>query len=548
AGLTSIFVDQVLNGGNTTWSSKVILLSAVVAVLMFVLSLFQQRVLLRLQMKLSIRMTATFLWHLLRLPTPFFDSRSPGGLVSRVQFNNYVAHLLSGQLATAAISLVTMVLFAVFMLILNPVLGAVAVLVALFNLGALVAVSRARVSTNQNLQQTLVRLSGYTYLGINMIDDIKATGAEEEYFARWAGLQARSLNTDQRLGLLTQGLLVVPEFLTLFNFVVVLAVGGTLVISEGLPLASLIAFQVLAGSFFAPISQVVAVASRFQDARAWTQQIGDVLGQPTDPMVVLATGELGREAEGDERADAAPRTRLDGRLELREVTFGYSPNEPPLLDHFSVTLEPGTRVALVGTTGSGKSTVANIVAGLLHPWSGEVLFDGLTRESIPREILTASVGKVDQSILLFSGTVFDNIRFWDDSIAAADVVAAAEDACIAADIHAKPGGFGHRLTEGGRNLSGGQRQRLEIARVLATGPSLVVLDEATSALDAITEEQVDTNLRRRGCTCLIIAHRLSTIRDCDQILVLDHGRVVQHGTHEELVAQGGLYGELVSRE
>jgi ATP-binding cassette, subfamily C, bacterial len=186
------------------------------------------------------------------------------------------------------------------------------------------------------------------------------------------------------------------------------------------------------------------------------------------------------------------------------------------------------------------------VSGLLQPWSGDVLFDGLPRDAIPREVLTASLGKVDQQILLFSGSVVDNIRFWDESIPAPDVVAAAEDASIATEIEAKPGGFGHHLAEGGRNLSGGQRQRLEIARVLATNPSIVILDEATSALDAVTEEAVDTNLRRRGCTCVLIAHRLSTIRDCDQILVLDRGKVVERGTHEELYAMEGLYKDLVS--
>jgi len=555
AVLTSIFVDQVLKARNQNWTTTVVVLAVVVGVLQFCLSLFQQRVLLRLRMKLSIQMSATFLWHLLRLPIRFFDSRSPGGLVTRVQFNNYVAFLLSKQLATAAISLVTMTLFAVVMLVLSPVLGAVAIGVALFNLGALFLVSRARTSTNQRLQQTLVRLSGYTYVGINMIDDIKATGSEDEYFARWAGIQAEAVNSGQRLGFLTQGLLVVPGFLALFNFGVILGVGGSLVISGELSLGSLIAFQLLSASFFAPISQIVVVASRFQDARAWMQQIGDVLSQPQDEAVVTATGSLGDRSDDQPRlssqpAAAAPpspgRGRLDGRLELKGVTFGYSPNEPPLLDNLSVTLEPGMRVAFVGPTGSGKSTVANIVAGLLQPWSGEVLFDGLPREAIPREVLTSSLAKVDQSILLFSGTVIDNIRFWDEAVPAAAAVEAAEDACIAADIQAKPDGFAHRLSEGGRNLSGGQRQRLEIARVLATNPSIVVLDEATSALDAITEEQVDTNLRRRGCTCVIIAHRLSTIRDCDQILVLDHGQVVERGTHEELIAEDGLYKELVS--
>jgi NHLM bacteriocin system ABC transporter peptidase/ATP-binding protein len=550
AALTAIFVDQVLSAGNENWAAKVVELAALVGLLQFGLSLFQQRVLLRLRMKLSIQMSATFLWHLLKLPIRFFDSRSPGGLVTRVQFNNYVAFLLSKQLATAAIGLITMLLFGVIMVVLNPVLGAVAIGVAVFNLLALLGVSRARTSTNQQLQQTLVRLSGYTYVGINMIDDIKATGSEDEYFARWTGIQAQAVNSGQRLGFLTQGLLTVPGFLTMFNVVIILAVGGSLVISGDLRFSSLIAFQVLASSFFAPIAQIVVVASRFQDARAWMQQIGDVMDQPEDTDVAGATGALGStnghrpfETQGPAYP---PRPRLDGRLELRNVTFGYSPNEPPLLKDLSVTLEPGMRVAFVGPTGSGKSTVANIVAGLLQPWSGEVLFDGQPRHTIPREVLSASLGKVDQSILLFSGTVIDNIRFWDEAILASDAVDAAEDACIAADIQAKPDGFGHRLAEGGRNLSGGQRQRLEIARVLATNPSIVVLDEATSALDAITEETVDTNLRRRGCTCVIIAHRLSTIRDCDQILVLDRGQVVERGTHEELITLDGLYKELVS--
>jgi NHLM bacteriocin system ABC transporter peptidase/ATP-binding protein len=551
AGLASIFVDQVLSQGNENWAVTVVVVAALVGVLLFTLSLFQQRVLLRLRMKLSIQMSATFLWHLLRLPIRYFDSRSPGGLVTRVQFNNYVAFLLSKQLATAAIGLITMVLFAGIMVALNPILGAVAVGVAVFNLAALLGVSRARTSTNQDLQQTIVRLSGYTYVGINMIDDIKATGAEDEYFARWAGIQAQTVNSGQRLGFLTQGLLVVPGFLALMDVVVILAVGGSLVISGELRLSSLIAFQILASSFFAPISQIVVVASRFQDARAWMQQIGDVMEQPEDEAVAQATGPLGsadgqrpiRSPNGD---SAPPRPRLSGRLELRNLTFGYSPNEPPLIKDLSVVLEPGMRVAFVGPTGSGKSTVANMVVGLLKPWSGEILFDGQPREAIPREVLSASLGKVDQSVLLFSGTVIDNIRFWDDAIPASSAVLAAEDACIADEIQAKPDGFGHRLAEGGRNLSGGQRQRVEIARVLATNPTIVVLDEATSALDAITEADVDTNLRRRGCTCVIIAHRLSTIRDCDQILVLDRGEVVERGTHEELIALDGLYRELVS--
>jgi ABC-type bacteriocin/lantibiotic exporter with double-glycine peptidase domain len=343
----------------------------------------------------------------------------------------------------------------------------------------------------------------------------------------------------------------------MLNTVVVLAVGGFLVIGGGLSLPALIAFQLLAGSFFAPISQVVSVASQFQDARAWMQQINDVLRQPADavaPAAPLAiTAERAGRAAGNGHAARRPRAgtrrepRLHGHLELRGVTFGHVPTEPPLIDGLSVTLRPGERVALVGPTGSGKSTVANLVTGLFRPWAGQILFDGQPREEIPPEVMAASLTKVDQSILLFSGSVADNIRFWDSSVPAHDVIRAAEDACVAADVQAKPGGFGHQVSEGGRNFSGGQRQRLEIARALAVNPSIVVLDEATSALDAVTEEAVDANLRRRGCTCLIIAHRLSTIRDCDQIIVLDRGRVAQQGTHEELMMAGGLYADLVSR-
>lgn len=538
--LAALFVDQVLNLGNAGWVVKVVALAAVMAAMLFTLNLFQQRVLLRLRTKLSIRMTAGFLWHLLRLPARFFDARSPGGLVGRVQLNFQVANLLSGQLATVAISAVSMALFAVVLFLFSWDLALVAVGVASFDLVMLAGVSRARIALNQNLQQTLVQLGGYTYLGISMIDDIRATGSENDFFSRWTGTQARALNAEQRLGFLTQALLVVPGLLTMLNTVAVLAVGGYLVITGSLNLPRLVGFQLLAGFFFSPIAQVVAAASQFQNARAWLQQIGDVLNQSLDP---LAVDSRGAPAAG---LPVGGTPRLRGQLELQNVTFGYVPDEPPLIRDLSVTLQPGERVALVGPSGSGKSTVANLITGLLRPWSGEILLDGMPRAEIPREVITASLAKVDQSVLLFSGSVVDNIRLWDRSIPPADVVRAAEDACIAEEIQVKPGGYAHEVEEGGRDFSGGQKQRLEIARALAVNPAILVLDEATSALDAATEEQIDTNLRRRGCTCLLIAHRLSTVRDCDQILVLDRGRVAERGTHEELLALRGLYWELVS--
>lgn len=545
AALTSIFVSLVLEAGHSTWVPKVIGLAAIVMVLQFGLILFQQRILLRLQTKLSIRMSAQFLWHMLRLPTRFFDARSPGGLVSRVQLNAQVAQLLSGHLATASFSTITMALYGVVLFVLNWELGLVALAVASLNAFILFAVSRARVAVNQNLQQTLVRLSGYTFLGINLIDDIKATGSENDFFGRWAGTHARALNAEQNLGTLTQLLLVAPPFLNYLNIVVILAIGGTFVIDHSLGLPGLITFFLLSQSFFAPITQLVSVASQFQDARAWLQQIEDVRAQPLDEIAQRVEA---RDAQGPADVVVAPAEwgRLSGRVELRHVTFGYVPSEPPLIDDLSITIEPGQRVAFVGPTGSGKSTVANLVVGLLHPWSGEVLFDGRRRKDIPPEVMGASIAKVDQSIMLFQGTVADNIRFFDDSIPTREVVHAAEDARIAREIEEKVGGYAHVVAEGGRNFSGGQRQRLELARALAANPTIVVLDEATSALDAVTEKEIDTNLRRRGCTSIIIAHRLSTIRDCDQIVVLDRGVVAERGIHEELVALDGLYHDLVS--
>ncbi|WP_083826619.1 ATP-binding cassette domain-containing protein [Hoyosella subflava] len=534
AVLTAIFVEEVLRAGNDNWIVPVLVIGTVVLVLSFALTLLQQLLLTRVRIVVSIRMSATFLSHLLRLPIRFFDARSPGGLVTRVQLNSQLAGLVSGQLATAAISALTMVIFAAVLIVVSTPLALAAIAMAALNAIALVAVSRARIAVNQNLQQTLIQLSGYTFLGIGMIDGIKATGAQDEYFARWAGIQARAVNAQQRLGVLTQGLLAVPVLLASLNVVVILGLGGMLVITQRLSLSELIAFHVLAASFFAPIGQVVSVASQFQNASAWLMQIDDVLQQPTavreDEPVKVATG------------------KLTGKVELKDITFGYVTTDPPLVENLSLVLEPGARVALVGVSGSGKSTIAGLVAGIHEPWSGQILFDGRPRAEVPRAVMTASLGKVDQSIMLFSATVAENIALFSEGVAATDIATAANDACIADDIEAKSGGFAHVLSEGGNNLSGGQRQRLEIARVLASSPTILILDEATSALDTITEAQIDSNLRRRGCTCLIVAHRLSTIRDCDQILVLENGKVIESGTHDELIRHRGRYLDLVSHD
>lgn len=424
AMLTSIFVDQVLDTGNENWVAPVLVVAAAVLLLLLGLTLLEQTVLLRVRVILGVRMSAVFLWHLLRLPTRFFDARSPGALINRVQLNSQVANLVSGQLATAAIGAITMVLFAVVLFVLSVPLALAAVVLALVNGAVLQTVSRARVALNQDLTQTLGRQVGYTFLGINMIDGIKATGAQDEYFGRWTGLHARAVNAQQRLGVLTQGLLAVPVFLASTNVVVILGLGGYLMLQGRMTVGQLIAFHVLAQSFFTPIGQVIAVGSQFQNAQAWMMQIDDVLRQPTDPLAGPGLRLLERDAAPGEDGQRPPQGKLSGHIEVRGITFGYVRTEPPLIEDLDLVIEPGQRVALVGASGSGKSTLASIVAGLLEPWSGEVLFDGRPRSEIPREVMTASLAKVDQSILLFSGTVADNIAFFDRSVPATDITEA----------------------------------------------------------------------------------------------------------------------------
>ncbi len=537
--LTRVFVDEVLVGGHRSWTTPLLWIMGTAIAMLLALTALQQRTLYRLQAKLSLTSSSRFLSHLLRLPMDYFGQRFGGEVGSRVAINDRVAQLLSGQLATNVLGALMAVLYVLVMAQFDVVLTAVVVALAAASLVVLAAVSRRRRDLAKRVLQEQGKLLGVTLNGLQIIETLKANGGESAFFSRWSGQHARASNSGQELAAATQVLNAVPALLTTVNTAVVLGVGGLRVMQQQLTLGELVAFQALVAAFLLPVATLVALGSQLQQVDGDLNRLDDVLENKVDPQW------YGPQVPALDAADAIDEPKLSGHLELCNVTFGYSPLAEPLIKELSLTVRPGGRVALVGASGSGKSTVAKLVAGLHRPWSGEILFDGRPRTARPREVLAASVASVDQEIFLFEGTFRENLTLWDGTVPDSDVVDAARDACVHDVVTARAGGYGGAVEEGGRNLSGGQRQRLEIARALHANPSLLVLDEATSALDPLTEKRIDDALRRRGCSCLIIAHRLSTIRDCDEIVVLESGRVVERGTHDELVLSGGAYSRLI---
>jgi NHLM bacteriocin system ABC transporter peptidase/ATP-binding protein len=530
-GFLRVFVDRVLSARIYSWVWPLIGFMLFVGVLMAFLTWYQQSRLLKLETRLSIVTSTAFLRHVLRLPVEFFAQRPAADISLRVTTNDSVAQLLSRDLATAVVSGIVAIFYAILLIHTDVILALIGIGLAAMNILTLRLVARLRRDSNIKLQQDRGKLVAATYNGLQLLDTLKASGRESDYFERWSGQLANVVSGSQRLGVPTQVLAVVPLFLASLNSAFILLVGSNRALDGAITIGLLVAFQSLLTNFNRPVSDLSDLGAKAQAVNADIARIRDVERYPEATV-------FSRPPTGETR-------RLSGALRLENITFGYSPLQDPLIKDFNLTLTPGSRVALVGGSGSGKSTIARMIAGLHEPWSGRILFDDNLREEVPRQVLAASVAVVDQDIFLFEGTVRDNLTMWDSTVPDDVLITALKDAAIADAILQRNGRLDSKILEGGSDLSGGQRQRLEIARALAVNPSLLILDEATSALDAETERQIDSSLRRRGCTCVIVAHRLSTIRDADEILVMRRGDVVERGTHDSMKDAGGPYSELI---
>ncbi len=563
---TNIFFDEILSGRNRDWGATFITAMGAVALFAFVLEFLKDKYSLRIAGSLALKGNMGFLQHLLHLPMSFYAMRYVGDLQQRQHLNERITKSLVDVLAPQLINIALLVLYLILMFSYSAMLSLVGVLAALFNLAVIQWFAHKRANLIRTTEQSVGRYFSTTVSCIDNMESIKAAGAETGFFAYWSGLWAQKFNRandadDQeiRMG-------VVPILVTGLVDAAVLILGAVYILKGELTIGMLMAFQGFMASFITPVSEVVGASQRIIEMRSQMERVDDVMRYsptrgPSSPTPDPSRGGEGSiYSQGDDSATGLSTPlppeggvgggagKLGGDVELRHVTFGYSRMQPPLIEDFSLHIEPGRSVAIVGSSGCGKSTLAKLITGLFKPWSGEVLFDGRDIMSISSEEFTNSVAAIDQNIVLFDDTVAQNIRMWDHSIEDFTRLMACNDAQIRTDIVSRPEGFATRLVKGGQNFSGGQRQRMEIATALAKEPVVLIMDEATSALDPKTEDEVMQAVRMMGPTLIVVAHRLSTIRDCDEIIVMDQGHIVQRGTHDELMAQPGLYQELMNNE
>ena len=535
--LQRVFLDRLLSGKSPEWVTPFLVLVTVFAVIQMITAVVERIFSLKMEGKLAITSNSEYMWHVLRLPVEFFSQRQTGDIAMRKQTNATIASTMINTFTPLILNVATMLFYLIVMIRYNVVLSLIGVISILLNSALSKYISNKKINVSRVRLRDAAKLQSTTVSGIEMIETIKASGVEDAFFAKWAGYQASVNRQDMKGQHITQYYGLILTFVTQLSNDVILFLGLYLTMTGHFTTGMLFGFQTLLISFSSPVNQLTSARDLIREMRTDMERIEDVLEYQTDVT-----------PDSLDLNDQISYTKLSGRVEMKNVTFGYSPLAKPLIENFSLTVEPGQKIAFVGASGCGKSTLAKLLTGLYKPWSGEILYDGHKLEEIDRNLFTGSVAKVDQEVTLFEDTIAQNIKMWDSSIENFEVILASRDASIHSDIIERDGGYNYVLHENGKDLSGGQRQRLEIARVLAQDPTVLIMDEATSALDARTEAEVVRSVQERGITCIVVAHRLSTIRDCDEIIVMDQGHVVERGTHKELFAKGGLYRQLVTSE
>ena len=530
---TRIFLDEILSGKNADWVKWFFIGMGALAVFQFFVVLLQSRYTKRVAGALALKSNKDYLRHLLRLPMSYFAMRHVGDLQQRMHLNQEITNSLIEVLAPQVINIGLLVLYLFLMFSYSFWLTIIGFVAAGVNLAIFHYFANLRINLIRSMEQSEGQYFSATISCIDNMESIKAAGAETGFFKYWSGLWAHKFNVNANADKQQAQMALLPVMANALCSVAVLVLGAYLILQGDLTVGMLMAFQGFMGSFLAPVNELVNGSQKIVEMRSQMERVEDVMKYPEDH----------RDSEKE-----ILQGKLGGLLEMKHVTFGYSPIQPPLIEDFNLRVEPGHSVALVGPSGCGKSTLAKLISGLYKPWSGEILFDGRPIESIPNEELTNSVAVIDQNVVLFDDTIAQNIRMWDPSIEDFTLMMACNDAEIRADIVSRPEGFDTKIVKGGQNFSGGQRQRFEIATALAREPIVLIMDEATSALDPKTEDEVMKRIRSMGPTQIIVAHRLSTIRDCDEIIVMDQGKILQRGRHEELIAQEGFYQKLMKSE